>query len=397
MDIAEIASQVDREKLYDHVLRLEGPRHPIDNPDKLGYAADYIHSRFEEYGLEVYDQEFQVQGFDGKFRNIDGALKNKDAPELLIASHYDTQPNCPGADDNASAVAIMLEASRILAQEENVRNIRFVSFSLEELNPARVLKLRRIAQELGLTDEHHRYTSAHTHQVMNQLLEIHIRNYAAGKNLAEAWFEARTELQDQMSESEIRYIKEIEEMNKGITRTSYFGETFVMGSDFWVKEALRAKTKMLGVLYFDTVGYTSDKEHSQTYPKGIGPDMLERHNVKDATVGNFLAVIGDVNSGKLAQSFCTQSRLDSVDLPYACLQVPFGFDAMAQGMPDLLRSDNACFWREAIPGLFLNDTGEFRNPYYHTQADTIEKLNFDFMAKICKATIATAVDLTTRR
>ena len=152
MDIAEIASQVDREKLYHHVLRLEGARHPIDSPDKLDYAADYIHSRFEEYGLEVNDQEFRVQGFDGRFRNIEGALKNTDAPELLIVSHYDTQPECPGADDNASAVAIMLETSRILAQEENVRNVRFVSFSLEELNPARELKLRRIAQELGLTE-----------------------------------------------------------------------------------------------------------------------------------------------------------------------------------------------------------------------------------------------------
>jgi len=397
MDIGEIASQVDRERLYDHVLRLEGTRHPIDSPGKLDYAADYIHSRFEEYGLEVNDQEFQVKGFDGRFRNIEGALKNTNAPELLIASHYDTQPDCPGADDNASAVAIMLEASRILAQEENVRNVRFVSFSLEELNPARALKLRRIAQELGLTDEHHRYTSAHTHQVMKQLEEIRLRNYAAGKNPAEAWLEARTELQGQMSESEIRYIKEIEEMNKGITRTSLCGEILAVGSDFWVKEALRAKKMVLGVLCFDEVGYTSDKEHSQTYSKGIDPKVLPTHNVKDTTIGNFLAVIGDANSGNMVQSFCTQSKLGPVDLPYGCLQAPFGFEAIAQGMPDLLRSDHACFWREAIPGLFLTDTGEFRNPYYHTQADTIEKLNFDFMAKICKATIATAVDLTTRR
>jgi hypothetical protein len=291
----------------------------------------------------------------------------------------------------------MLEASRILAQEENVRNVRFVSFSLEELNPARVLKLRRIAQELGLTDEHHRYTSAHTRQVMKQLEEIRLRNYAAGKNPAEAWLEARTQLRDQMSESEIRYIKEIEEMNRETTRTSLYGETFAVGSDFWVKEALRAKKMMLGVMCFDTVGYTSDKEHSQTLPKGIDPKVLQTHNVKDTTIGNFLAVIGDANSSKLVQSFCTQSKLGSIDLPYVCLQAPFGFEAIAQGMPDLLRSDHACFWREAIPGLFLTDTAEFRNPYYHTQADTIEKLDFDFMARICKATIATAIDLTTGR
>jgi len=395
MDIAEIMSRVDREKLYNHVLRLEGTRHPIDALGKLDDAADYILSRFEEYGLKVNDQDFRVQGFDGRFRNIEGAVENRGDPELLIVSHYDTMPDCPGADDNGSAVAIMLEASRVLAQEENIRNVRFVSFSLEELNPARVLKLRKIAQNLGLMNDHHRYTSVHTHKVMKQLWEIQHRNYAAGKNPTEALAEARKQLQDQMSESEIAYVKEIEETSKEITRVSSCGETGLMGSDFWVKEALRIRKKILGVLCFDTVGYTSDKEQSQTLPKGIDPKMLQIHNVKDITIGDFLAVIGDLNSGKLVQSFCTQSKLGSVDLPYICLQIPFGFEAIAQGMPDLLRSDHACFWREAIPGLFLTDTADFRNPYYHTQADTIEKLDFDFMAKICRATIATAVDLTT--
>jgi hypothetical protein len=391
VDIVELLSEVDPEKLYDHVLKLEGPKHPIDNPDKLNHAADYIHSRFEEYGLEAYDQEFQVQGFNGKFRNIEGALKNADAPELLIVSHYDTVSECPGADDNASAIAIMLEAARILAREENVRNVRFVSFSLEELNPARELTLRRTAQDIGLRDEHHRYTSARTHNVMKQLEEIYVRNRAAGKNPSEAWLEARMQLQDQMSESEIRYAKKIEEIEKGSMRPR-----FCVGSDFWVKEALQAKKAILGVLCYDTAGYTSNKEHSQTYPQGLDPKMFQTYCVKDTSVGNFLAVIGDVNSSKLVQSFCTQSQIESVGLPYACLQVPLGYQAMAQGMPDLLRSDHACFWQESIPGLFLTDSAEFRNPYYHTQADTIDKLNFDFMTKICKATIATAVDMMTR-
>jgi hypothetical protein len=145
MDIAGILKRVDCEKLYSHVLKLEGTRHPIDTPGKLEDTADYIRSEFEEYGLEVNDQEFRVQGFDGRLRNIEGAIENGGDPDLLIVSHYDTQRDCPGADDNASAVAIMLEASRVLVQEESIRNVRFVSFSLEELNPARVLKLRKIA------------------------------------------------------------------------------------------------------------------------------------------------------------------------------------------------------------------------------------------------------------
>jgi Zn-dependent M28 family amino/carboxypeptidase len=61
---------------------------------------------------------------------------------------------------------------------------------------------------------------------------------------------------------------------------------------------------------------------------------------------------------------------------------------------DLLRSDHAPFWQNGIPGLFLTDMGDFRYPYYHTPADTIEKLNFDFLTRICKATIATAIQTT---
>jgi len=59
---------------------------------------------------------------------------------------------------------------------------------------------------------------------------------------------------------------------------------------------------------------------------------------------------------------------------------------------DLLRSDHAPFWREGIPGLMVTDTANFRYPFYHTQADTIDKLDFNFMTKACKATIATAID-----
>ena len=65
-------------------------------------------------------------------------------------------------------------------------------------------------------------------------------------------------------------------------------------------------------------------------------------------------------------------------------------------MGDLLRSDHAPFWRQAIPALFMTDTADFRYPYYHTEADTIDKLDFSFMTKICKATIATAMHLTGR-
>jgi hypothetical protein len=397
LNLTKIVGQIETERIYEHVLKIEGVRHPIDTPQRLNETADYIHTRFEQYGLAVIEHNFKVEGFDSTFRNIEGSLGTGDGPELLVVSHYDTQYGCPGADDNGSAVAVMLEAARVLAQEKTVRNVRFVSFTLEELNPARVLRLRKIAQGFGLTDKHNRYTSAHTQRIMKQLNEFHAHGYAAGKNPIQVISEFKSQFADQMSESETKYVEEVEKLSKEITLTSWAGKTAVIGSGSWVEDALRTRKKLSGVICLDTVGYTSNKEHSQALPKGIDPNMFQMYNVKDATVGNFLAVVGDVNSGRLLQSFCTQCKLGSVGLPFVSVQVPLGYAMITQVMFDLVRSDHAPFWRAGIPAIFLTDTAELRNPYYHTQADTIDKLDFDFLARLCKATVATAIDLTTRQ
>jgi hypothetical protein len=398
LDIPSAVSRVDGEKIYQHVSKLEGSRHPIDSPERLNEAADYILSEFKQYGLAVNEQKFKVEACDDTFRNVEGVIRGIAGPELLIVSHYDTVQDCPGADDNASAVAVMLESAQVLSKEEGLHNIRFVSFTLEEQNPARELMVRKIAQNLGLTDLRGRYTNMRTQQVMKKLGALRERHSAMGKNpaeaLAEALAEARSQLEKQMNEAEVKYVKELEKMYEGVITGFLPGKTGCMGSAFWVEEALRTNKQVSGVLCSDTIGYTSSKEHSQALPRGLNPQMLQTHAATDVTVGNFLAVISDANSGRLAQSFCDQSKLDSIDLPYACLQLPFRHEDIARNMHDLARSDHAPFWRAGIPALFLTDSGDFRYPYYHTQADTIDKLDFDFITRVCKATVATAIDLT---
>jgi Zn-dependent M28 family amino/carboxypeptidase len=51
---------------------------------------------------------------------------------LLIGAHYDTVRGSPGADDNASGVAGLLELSRAFADLEPARGVRFVAFTNEE-------------------------------------------------------------------------------------------------------------------------------------------------------------------------------------------------------------------------------------------------------------------------
>ena len=57
--------------------------------------------------------------------------------------------------------------------------------------------------------------------------------------------------------------------------------------------------------------------------------------------------------------------------------------------PDLGRSDHAPFWIAGDPALMLSGTANFRNPNYHTPNDTLGTINFDFMANVVKASIAT--------
>ena len=396
MHKAQIVQQVDAERIYQHILRIEGTRHPIDTPQKLNDASDYIRSEFENYGLRVNEQEFKVEGFDAPFRNIEGVLGDEKGSEFLIVSHYDTVRDSPGANDNGSGVAVMLESARVLAQEKNGHNLRFISFTLEERNPAYELRTRNIAQKLGLTNESHSYTTERTHRLMKQLIELQTKAYATGKNPTEAVAEARSNLEDQLSKTENEYVKQLEKMYRGITVTSWPGKTALIGSGFWVKKAVRDNKEVLGVLNLETIGYTSDKKNSQTLPEGMDPMMFQTHKVSDVTIGNFLAVIGEANSKKLAQFFCNQCKPDPIDLPYACLQIPLRFEDIAQfGLFDILRSDHAPFWREGIPALMLTDTANFRYPFYHTQADTIDKLDFNFMTKTCKATVATAIEMRT--
>ena len=106
----QLLKEVDTERLFKHILELEGPNDQIYNPEKLDSAANYIYSELELYGLQVDEQHIEVD--NKKFRNIEGLIDTGENPELLLTAHYDTVPQSPGADDNLSAVSVMLEAAR---------------------------------------------------------------------------------------------------------------------------------------------------------------------------------------------------------------------------------------------------------------------------------------------
>lgn len=114
------------------------PRNSKENPKHHSKAADWIASEFENFGLEVRLQKFEIpqQAPPRTGMNVIATLNSEsEEPPILIGAHYDTVPGSPGADDNASGVAATLECARILAKSQSNRRVIFVAFDAEEMQP----------------------------------------------------------------------------------------------------------------------------------------------------------------------------------------------------------------------------------------------------------------------
>jgi len=388
--MVQLLKEVDEERLFRHILEMEGPNDPIYSPEKLDSAADYIISELDRYGLQVSEQKFEVD--NTHYRNIEGVIATGENPELLLTAHYDTVPQSPGADDNLSAVSVMLEAARVLAKYDEPLNLRVIGFTLEEGSPERWRKRMVAAQELGLMDENYNYRSLNTQRRWKKFSEYIRQGRRTGREIKVSVDRFMDEFKDQMNESELLYFEGLGEFYEEISQggDSWVGKRSLVGSSHWVEEKSR-DIDIAGVINLDAVGYISQKSHSQSFPVGMSPDMFRTHLVEDLDVGNYLVGIGDTHSGSLLDLFTNCSKMEGVGLPFAGLHVPFGFDTINEKMFDLLRGDHTPFWREGIPALMLTDTANFRNHHYHTRADTIDKLNFEFIGKVCKASIATAI------
>ena len=106
-------------------------RHGL-NPEVLSAAAAFIEKELRALGYEVESLYYGSNGM--QVRNIVVEKKGSDPGKstIILGAHYDTVPGTPGADDNASGVAGLLELARLLKGTSNTRTIRFVAFPHEE-------------------------------------------------------------------------------------------------------------------------------------------------------------------------------------------------------------------------------------------------------------------------
>jgi Zn-dependent M28 family amino/carboxypeptidase len=101
------------------------PRHFFTEPGQNRWTADWIAGQLASFGYDVF--------FQGQFRNVVTRPASQiSEPLVLIGAHYDSVPNCPGADDNASAVAAMLACAQALARFAPRLPVCCVAFNAEE-------------------------------------------------------------------------------------------------------------------------------------------------------------------------------------------------------------------------------------------------------------------------
>ena len=98
----------------------------------LDRAADWIADRLRNAGLDVELQEYRIDA--GVYRNVIARRAGSDpsAASIVIGAHYDAYGEMPGADDNASGVAVLLELARTLPDVQPTRTQYLVAFSTEE-------------------------------------------------------------------------------------------------------------------------------------------------------------------------------------------------------------------------------------------------------------------------
>lgn len=146
--MAPEVEEVDGQQIMDIVLDLtdetQFPHRNVSLPGNHD-AALYIADAFAEYGLESHeDAPDYLQYYDGEKANVIGILYGSDEmlkdESIVIGGHFDTKAifkgteiiHEPGAADNASGTAVMMEVARVMADAKTKRTLIFVAFNEEE-------------------------------------------------------------------------------------------------------------------------------------------------------------------------------------------------------------------------------------------------------------------------
>jgi len=254
-----------------HRLALELPPRG-DDPRALAASAAYVFDEFRQYGDPQY-QEFEVRG--ATYKNVLLRFESSAAKKIVVGAHYDAYAGLPGADDNASGTAGVLELARLIAAKRPGIDIELIAYALEE--------------------------------------------------------------------------------------PPYFA-TKDMGSHH---HAMQDDADLAIVL--EMIGYFSDEAGSQQYSV-----PFLKHLYSD--VGDFIALVG-----RFEELFAVRTMKAAMQ---GAADVNVHSLTFAPILPGVTLSDHRNYWALGKKAIMVTDTAFERNPYYHTQDDTPDKLNYRKMAEV---------------
>jgi Zn-dependent M28 family amino/carboxypeptidase len=283
------------ETLRAHVTAIASRPHNVSHPAELEAAARYIEGQLAQLGYEVERQEYTAAG--APVRNIAVAIPAVghgavSVGALVVGAHYDSYLNAPGANDNGTGVAALLEIARALrGGSQGASPIRLVFFVNEE---------------------------------------------------------------------------------------PPFFDTPDMGSRRYAASLAARGVPVSSMLSLETLGAFSDEPGSQTYPAPFGRVFPDR--------GNFVAFVGTLGSRQFLGRAIASFRRHS-DVPSLGGLAP----AIVQGVD---WSDHKSFAERGIPAVMITDTALYRYAYYHTPADTPDKIDYATLARLTHALTQVIRDLT---
>jgi hypothetical protein len=140
-----------------------------------------------------------------------------------------------------------------------------------------------------------------------------------------------------------------------------FNWTSDMGSYVYAKSCKARAENIIGMFSLETIGYYTDAPNSQRYPSPI--DKLYPNT------GNFIAFVSNLGSRELLRTGIRSFRHHT--------KFPSEGAALPNQLPGVGWSDHWSFWQVGYPGVMITDTATFRYPYYHTEMDTPDKLDYD--------------------
>jgi Zn-dependent M28 family amino/carboxypeptidase len=147
-----------------------------------------------------------------------------------------------------------------------------------------------------------------------------------------------------------------------------YAHTKQMGSRVYARRCRERSENVTAMLSLETIGYYDDTPGSQKYPPPLG--------LLYPSTGNFVAFIGNMASRDLVRRVVVTFR--KVE------RFPSEGGAFPALVPRIGDSDHASFWKEGYPALMVTDTANFRYPYYHMPQDTIDKIDFERLARVVR-------------